>query len=91
MVSRKSVFVSAIVFSLLTCVFISSTTSSNTNPTPQRLNPNQAAVNISLDGMVLIALGDPERASIGILNAMHHTPLLTITKIQGNNRSTIAT
>ncbi|MEW6736108.1 MAG: hypothetical protein AB1489_32745, partial [Acidobacteriota bacterium] len=41
--------------------------------------------------MVLIALGDPERASIGILNAMHHTPLLTITKIQGNNRSTIAT
>ncbi|MEW6733895.1 MAG: hypothetical protein AB1489_21390 [Acidobacteriota bacterium] len=90
MTTRKNIFVSAIVFTLLTSAFISAT-SSNTNSTQEKLNPGQATITISFDGLMALCMGSPDRVSVGVLDAHHHTPRLIVTKIQNGKRSTIAT
>jgi hypothetical protein len=56
--------------------------------TPLRVNakPN---VLINFDGMIALAMGNGARVSAGIVNAHHHNPQLTITQINGEQRSTL--
>ncbi|MEW6737312.1 MAG: hypothetical protein AB1489_38880, partial [Acidobacteriota bacterium] len=86
-------YLPAVIVEKLGLVFINSTitksTSAFTTHKPVRLD--NANVKFAFDGMILLAMGNHERVSAGVLDAMHHTPVLTISKIQNGKRSTIAT
>lgn len=56
------------------------------NPHPQQ----EATISILFDGLQAVAMGNPERVSVGILDAHHHTPQIKIEKIANNSRSLVA-
>lgn len=48
-------------------------------------------VTITFDGLMALAMGWSDRVSVGILDVPHHSPQLTITRIKGSQRQTVAT
>src|SRR2546421_6334015 len=55
------------------------------------LNPHKdATVSIKMDGLMALCLGNPEHASIGILDAIHHSPEIRVVKIKDNQQSEVA-
>lgn len=54
-------------------------------------NPKNAAnVTVNFDGLMILAYGNPERVSVGLLDAMEHSPQIDITKTKGNTHTTVA-
>jgi len=57
-----------------------------------KLDPQAAAtVSINFDGLEVLAFGNPDRVSVGILSAPMHTPQMTITRLKDGKRTTVAT
>jgi hypothetical protein len=55
------------------------------------VNPHApATVTMSFDGLIAVCFGDPTRVSAGFLNVAHHSPNITITKVENGQQSTIA-
>jgi hypothetical protein len=50
-----------------------------------------ASVTFKFDGMELFCTGESERVTVALLDAMHHSPQLNITKIDKGQRSLVAT
>ena len=46
-------------------------------------------VMINFDGMIALAMGDPNRVSAGILDAHHHSPRMVISRVNGNGNSEV--
>jgi len=75
----------------LIVVALSITVSSNSSATAPLPSPRQdATVSFSFDGLMAICFGNPARVSAGLLDVIHHTPKLAITRIEGNKRSNLA-
>ncbi len=75
---------------LLSCFAITALPYTNFALPPQatplrvKAKPN---VLVNFDGMIALAMGNVTRVSAGILNAHHHNPQLTITQINGEQRT----
>lgn len=52
---------------------------------------NAANVTVSFDGLMVMTYGNPERVSVGFLDAMEHVPEVSIIKIKDQIRSNFAT
>jgi hypothetical protein len=46
---------------------------------------SQGVATINFDGMIALAMGNPNRVSAGILDAHHHTPKMVVTRVSGNS------
>ena len=87
----KTRFSLMLILSMIAMLCLSLSTSGN-NSGPLPTSPvDEANISISTDGLMAMALGNPDRASIGILRVEHHTPQILITKIVGANKTTVAT
>src|SRR5438552_12015792 len=84
---------STILFCLFVMVVIgfSINVSSNSSTSLRPVTPREeATVSFSFDGLMGICFGNTERVSAGLLDVRHHTPDLTVTRIDGEKRSTMA-
>jgi hypothetical protein len=85
---------STILFTLFVLVMAGLTMSASSNSNTATLRPvtprEEATVSFSFDGLMAICFGNPARVSAGLLDVHHHTPELTITRVKGENRSTMA-
>lgn len=68
---------------LLICLVISTTTSYSISP--------NTTVTFRFDGLQVIAFGDSNRVSDGILDVHHHSPLIEIKEIKAGKSTTIRT
>jgi hypothetical protein len=78
--------------SALFMVCLSFTTSGNFDSSGQSpAKSKTAGITIKFDGLLAVAMGDSKRVSIGVLDAHQHQPIITIHKVIGQKRTTIAT
>lgn len=82
-------FFFALVFvSLFVSVLMSIPMSRANSSNHSQLTGNVA---ITMDGLLAVTMGAKDRASVGILDVHHHTPMMKIDKIGSGQRSTLAT
>lgn len=85
----KTFFLFAMALILVSVATFVSADSSSKYISPATLTPKDTAnIQIEFDGLMALCFGNPEKASIGILNVPHHTPELKVTRIDHGKRST---
>jgi hypothetical protein len=81
-------------FSIFVLFIMSLSQSATGNSGNNSLRPatprEDATVSFSFDGLMAICFGNPERVSVGLLDAHHHTPEITITRFKGDEKSVFA-
>lgn len=82
----------AVVSLFLYIILISSNSSqAASTKTVQCSIKDTAPVTVKFDGLQALFFGDPNRVSVGILDAPHHTPQITITRVKGADKQIVAT
>jgi hypothetical protein len=80
----------AIICSLLVLLFVTSTANQVTAQRPSGSGQVPGNVSITFDGMEALFFGQEGRVTVGMLDAHHHTPVITVTQIANNQRTVIA-
>jgi hypothetical protein len=80
----------AIICCLLGLLFVTSSANQATAQRPSGVAPVPGNVNITFDGMEALFFGREGRVKVGMLDAHHHTPAITVTQIVNNKRSLVA-
>ncbi|KAF0207740.1 MAG: hypothetical protein FD167_5479, partial [bacterium] len=76
------------IFLFVAACFLVSTGNVASNSTSTSTTSN---VTFLFDGLGVIAFGDPARASLGILDVVHHTPQIQIKTLENGREKTIQT
>ncbi|MBL8151085.1 MAG: hypothetical protein JNN15_14250 [Blastocatellia bacterium] len=80
----KKTFYHLLLFSLLILPVLNNLTPANNIIKASTLTPTLSNVTFEFDGMMGLFMGNPQRISLGIIDAHHHSPELVVYKLIGN-------